>query len=125
MLKGVFFYGYVIVFSCFVIMVLTFGINYSFGIFFKPLLNEFGWTRAATSAAYSLSLVVSGLLGIFAGRLGDSFGPRIIGILTGALLCAGLLLLSRIQNLWQFYLFYSVIVAAGIGGCWPGECRSP
>lgn len=26
-----FFYGYVIVFSCFVVMVLTFGINYSFG----------------------------------------------------------------------------------------------
>ncbi len=115
-----FFYGYVIVFACFVIMVLTFGINYSFGIFFKPLLAEFGWTRAATSAAYSLALLVSGFLGIFAGRLSDSFGPKIIGILTGVFLCAGLLLLSQTQNLFHFYLFYGVLVAAGIGGCWPG-----
>jgi MFS family permease len=115
-----FFYGYVIVFACFIIMVLAFGVNYSFGIFFKPLLAQFDWTRAATSAAYSLMTLVSGFLGIFAGRLSDAFGPKIIGILSGVFLSSGLLLLSQTQNLFHFYLFYGVLIAAGIGGCWPG-----
>ncbi len=115
-----FFYGYVIVFACFFILALTFGINYSFGIFFKPLLAQFNWTRAATSAAYSLMTLVSGFLGIFAGRLSDAFGPKIIGILAGVFLSSGLLLLSQTQNLFHFYLFYGVLIPAGIGGCWPG-----
>ena len=115
-----FFYGYVIVFASFIILVLSFGINYSFGIFFKPLLAQFDWTRAATSAAYSLMTLVSGFLGIFAGRLSDAFGPKIIGILAGAFLGSGLLLLSQTQNLFHFYLFYGGFIAAGVGGCWPG-----
>ena len=115
-----FFYGYVIVFVCFIILVLSFGINYSFGIFFKPLLAQFDWTRAATSAAYSLMTLVSGFLGIFAGRLSDAFGPKIIGILAGVFLGSGLLLLSQTQNLFHFYLFYGGFIAAGVGGCWPG-----
>ena len=63
--KPRFFYGYIVVLAAFVIMALAFGINYSFGVFFKPLLAEFGWTRAVTSAAYSLSTLVAGFLGIF------------------------------------------------------------
>ena len=115
-----FFYGYVIVFSSFVILVMAFGINYSFGIFFKPLLAQFEWTRASTSAAYSLMTLISGFLGIFAGRLSDAFGPKIIGMLAGVFLSSGLLLLSQTQNLFHFYLFYGGLIAAGVSGCWPG-----
>ena len=75
-----FFYGYVIVSAALVIMALSFGINYSFGVFFKPLLAEFGWTRAVTAAAYSLMTLVSGFMGIFAGKLSDNFGARVVGI---------------------------------------------
>jgi len=118
--RGRLYYGYIIVFSCFIIMVMTFGINYSFGVFFKPLLTEFGWTRATTSGAYSVMTVFAGFFGIFAGRLGDFLGPKVIGILTGLFLSMGLLLLSQTQNIWHFYLSYGVVTAAGVGGCWPG-----
>jgi MFS family permease len=115
-----FFYGYIIVAAGFIIMAMTFGINYSFGVFFKPILAEFGWSRASASTAYSLMAMMSGFLGIFAGRLADYFGPKIIGILAGLFLGAGYLLLSQTQNLWHFYLFHGVVLSAGIGGCWPG-----
>jgi MFS family permease len=115
-----FFYGYIIVTAGFIIMAMTFGINYSFGVFFKPILAEFGWSRASASTAYSLMAMMSGFLGIFAGRLGDYFGPRIIGILAGLFLGAGYLLLSQTQSLWHFYLCHGVVLSAGIGGCWPG-----
>lgn len=117
--KPKFFYGYVIVSAAFVVMTLAFGINYSFGVFFEPLLAKFGWTRAVTSAAYSLCTLVAGFLGIFAGRLSDRFGPRVLSIAIGFFLGLGFLLLSQVSAIWQFYLFYGLIIAAGIGSCWP------
>jgi len=117
--KPRFFYGYVIVSAIFVIMLMTFGLNYTFGVFFKPLIAEFGWTRAATSSAYSLCTLVAGFLGIFAGRLSDRFGSKVVGIACGFFLGLGFLLMSQINAIWQLYLFYGLIIAAGIGGIWP------
>ena len=57
--KPKFFYGYVVVLAAFVIMLVMWGTIYSFGVFFKPLLAEFGWTRAETSGAYSLFMVLT------------------------------------------------------------------
>jgi hypothetical protein len=50
-------------------MVVVWGTYYAFGVFFKPVLIEFGWTRAITSGAFSLALVIHGLLGIAMGWL--------------------------------------------------------
>jgi len=58
------FYGYIIALAAFLIMVVTWGAFYCFGVFFKPVLIEFGWTRAATSGAYSLAFVLSGFISI-------------------------------------------------------------
>jgi MFS family permease len=118
--KPRFFYGYVIVSVSFVIMTMTFGINYSFGVFFQPLIAEFGWTRGVTSGAYSVMTFIAGFLGIFAGRLNDTFGSKIIGITAGLSLGIGFLLLSRINAIWHFYLIHSLILPVGIGSCWPG-----
>ena len=118
--KSRFFYGYVIVSVSFVIMTMTFGINYSFGVFFQPLIAEFGWTRGVTSGAYSVMTFIAGFLGIFAGRLNDTFGSKIIGITAGLSLGIGFLLLSRINAIWHFYLIHSLILPVGIGSCWPG-----
>ncbi|MBW1998457.1 MAG: MFS transporter [Deltaproteobacteria bacterium] len=118
--KPRFFYGYLVVAASFTIMVLTFGINYSFGVFFKPLVTEFGWARGLTSGAYSLMTVMAGFLGIFAGKISDRYGPRIIGVTSGALLGIGFLILSGIQSIGHFYLVHIFILSAGIGAVWPG-----
>jgi len=99
-------------------MVVIWSTNYTFGVFFKPLQAEFGWTRALTSGAVSLSMVVSGLIGVVMGGLTDKFGPRFILTVCGLLLGAGYLLMSRIGNAWQLYLFYGVIVGMGMGSHW-------
>ena len=65
------YYGYVIVLAAFLIFLVMIGIYYTFGIFFKAVLEEFNWTRAATSGAFSISIVVSGLSGIAMGVLTD------------------------------------------------------
>ncbi len=112
------FYGYIIALAAFLIMVVTWGAFYCFGVFFKPVLIEFGWTRAATSGAYSLAFVLSGFLGIFAGRLSDRLGPRIVVTGCGLFLGSGYLLMSQISTIWQLYLFYGVIVGIGLSGAY-------
>jgi MFS family permease len=107
------YYGYVVLAACFFIMTFVYGAQYSFGVFFKPMLNEFGWTRASTSGPFSLSMILGGLLSIISGRLSDRFGPRIVVTVGGIILGSGYLLMSRISNLWQLYLFYGIIVAVG------------
>jgi MFS family permease len=108
------FYGYIVVAVAFLIMLMMWGAYYSFGVFFEPLLAEFGWTKATTSGAFSLSFFLTGLLGVFAGKLTDRFGPRIVLTVCGFFLALGYVLVSQTNALWQLYLFYGGIVALGM-----------
>lgn len=112
--KPRFFYGYVIVLASFIIMGVMWGAFYSFGVFFNPLLEEFGWTRAMTSGAFSLSLVILSSFVIFAGRLNDRYGPRIIISTSGLGLGLGYILVSQVDATWQLYLYYGIIIGASM-----------
>jgi len=90
------------------------GTYVSFGVFFKLLLSEFGWTRTTTSAATSVAALVMGFSGIAVGRLTDKFGPKVVLIVCGLLMGLGTLLMSQISALWQLYLFYGVLVGSGM-----------
>jgi len=112
------FYGYTIVIASFFILMLTFGIFMTFGVFFKPLQAEFGWSSAQTSGPFSLSMIVSGVMSIVMGRLNDRFGPRIVITVSGLLIGLGYLLMSQISALWHLYLFLGIVIGTGIGGAW-------
>jgi MFS family permease len=104
-----FFYGYVIVAAALLMAIAMWGARFSFGVFFLPVLEEFGWTRAATSGGFSLTWVFTGLLSIAVGRLNDQFGPRLIMTIAGFVVGMGYLLMSQLSSLWQLYLFYGLI----------------
>lgn len=111
-------YGHIVVGIAFLIMIVSWGMYTVFGVFFNPLLDEFNWTRAMTSGAFSLSMIISGAVGIAMGGLTDRFGPRLVVTLCGIFLGVGYLLMSQIDALWQLYLFYGVIIGIGISGIW-------
>ena len=111
-----FFYGYVVALAAFFILAIMEGAMYTYGVFLKPLLAEFGWTRAAISGAFSLFMVLFGLFFVITGRLNDRFGPRIVVTVCGFFLGLGYLLMSQINAIWQLYLFYGVIIAIGMSG---------
>ncbi|MFH1486230.1 MAG: MFS transporter [Chloroflexota bacterium] len=103
------FYGWWIAVACCLLLTVTSGTGfYSFGVFFKPLMEEFGWGRAATSAAVSIYWLVMGIGSPIAGRLVDTHGPRrvMIGGAIGAGAC--LVLLSLTNAIWYFYLLYGL-----------------
>jgi len=110
------FYGYVIVTASLFMMVMIWGTNYSFGIFFKPLLSEFGWTRAMTSGAFSLAILMEGFGSMLLGRLTDRFGARLIMTACGLFFGTGFLLMSKVYHIWHLYLFYGVIIGIGLSG---------
>jgi MFS family permease len=104
-----FFYGYVIVAAALSMSIVMWGARHSFGVFFAPVLDEFGWSRAATSGGFSLTWVFTGLLSILVGKLNDKLGPRLIMTVAGFLLGLGYLLMSQLSSIWQLFLFYGVI----------------
>jgi len=110
------FYGYIVAAASFLAITMMWGSANCFGVFFKPLLAEFGWTRATTSGAYSLCMIITGILSLVAGRLTDKIGPRLVITGCGLFLGAGYLLMSQVNTIWQLYLFYGVIIGIGMGG---------
>ena len=111
--KSRIYHGYGILVACFLIMTIAAGAQASFGVFFKPMLKDFGWTRASTSLPFSLNLILSGLFSIIAGRISDRLGPKSVVTIGGILMGIGYLLMSRIANLWELYLSFGVLVALG------------
>lgn len=107
-------YAYIIVMACFVVQGIGIGSFIAYGVFFKPLLAEFGWSRATISGASSVAFFLMGFLGILVGKLNDKFGPRIIMAVTGVFFGAGYLLLSQLNSIWQLYLFYGLVVGIGL-----------
>jgi MFS family permease len=103
--KPALFYGYVIVAACFGIQATGIGSHIAFGVFFKPLLADFGWPRATLAGAHSMA---------FVGRLNDRLGPRVVMTVTAALFGLGLFLMSKVNAVWQTYLFYGFIVGMGM-----------
>jgi MFS family permease len=111
-----FFYGYLVVGASLLIMSVMWGGYYAFGVFFKPVLNEFGWTRAMTSGAFSFASMINGLLTIAMGWLTDKFGPRMVMTICGLFLGLGFILMSQISAISHLYLFYGILVGAGMSG---------
>lgn len=108
------FYGYIITGAGFLIWMVGWGtFTPAFSVFLKPLISEFGWSRAEASIAYSFSFIVFATLGIMIGWLTDKFGPRKVVVLFGSFLGICYLLMSRVNALWQFQLNFVII--GGIG----------
>ncbi|MFC1951629.1 MFS transporter [Chloroflexota bacterium] len=107
-------YGWVVVIASAFIILIGGSFQYSFGVFIKPLINKFGWSRTAISASITTRSITSGLIGPIVGTLSDRYGSKKF-ILVGILL-VGLsqILTSRITTLWHLYLFLGALAGIGI-----------
>ena len=108
------FYGWIIVLVSFLTLVLVMGTRFTFGVFYIRILAETGWSRAATAGIFSVSMLVYAISALGVGAAFDRLGPRRMFPVAALLLGAGYVLCSRITTLWQFYLYYGVIVGIGL-----------
>ncbi|MBU2648206.1 MFS transporter [bacterium] len=109
-----FYYGWVIIGIGFLTLAVAFGIWYSFSVFFLAIIEDFGWSRAATSSIFSVFLICHAVMGILAGHLQDRFGPRWVIPFGSVLLAAALILTSMAKEIWHFYLAYGIFASTGV-----------
>ena len=114
-----FYYGWVIVAICTVSLILSAGVMYSYGVFFKHLAASFEWTRAVTSGVYSTLFLFHGAFAMPMGWLVDRAGPMKTLMLCGFITGIGLILTSQITAPWQIYITFGVLVGIGTSGIFP------
>lgn len=111
------FFGWYVVALALISLLMSYGIRYSFGVFFPPMLKEFRWSKTLLSGALTASMFVNAILAPVFGALFDKFGPRWL-MTGGAILVGGSMITigAWVQEPWQLYLIYGVILAVGING---------
>ena len=111
------FYGWWIILASSAIMVMHSGIWwYGFGVLFKPLANEFHWSRTTVSAVFSLASLERLFLAPFIGLAIDRFGSRVVTLTGILLLSSGYMALSRIDSLVAFSITYALFIGLGTLG---------
>ena len=73
-------YGWIMVLVVFVLSGLAFGSMASISVFLKPISADFGWSRGATSFAYTVASLSSALFGVIWGVVADRYGTRWFGL---------------------------------------------
>lgn len=111
--KSKIYYGWFILCSSFFAVFLVSGFRMSFGVFLKPMVAEFHWSRAIISLAVGVNTVLYGLLQPVAGRFADRYGTRNIIILGLSIVGLAAILLYFTPGLSYFYLVYGGLLALG------------
>ena len=96
---------------------LTFSVSaslmHAYTVFLLAFIEDFGWTRAQSSIAYSVSQVISGVSSPLVGWLVDRLGSRRMVLIGGALLTVGLLASAFATSLWQVVVLYGFVMTLG------------
>ncbi len=91
------------------------GFRSSTGALLVPLEDEFGWSRATTSGAVSLNLILYGMTAPFAAALMERFGIRRVVAAALALVALGSGLTLVMTSPWQLWLLWGFAVGVGTG----------
>jgi predicted MFS family arabinose efflux permease len=99
----------------FATMLLVSGIGNTFPVFFPPLLEEFGGSRAATALAVTLIWVGGAMLAPVAGHMVDRWSPRAIVVVGLLATAAGLTVAALAPTLGVFAFALGIGAGVGVG----------
>jgi MFS family permease len=85
-------------------------------VLIHPLEAEFGWSRALIASAISMNLLLFGLAAPVSGWLIDRYGPRKVMMGSLGLLIVGVSGTMVMNQFWQFFLVWGIVVGTGAGG---------
>ncbi|MDP6666252.1 MAG: MFS transporter, partial [Dehalococcoidia bacterium] len=105
-------YGWLVVLGTALMLFGGAGSRFSFGVFLKPVTEEFDWSRGSLAGALAIAGLATGGLRPIAGMLADRYDPKLVaasGVLIGGLALLGM---SAVEQLWHVYVLFVVM---GIG----------
>ncbi len=110
------YYGWYLVAVCFFIVLIAAGARSSFGAFFNPMREDFGWSFGLTSLAISIGMLVGGLFGPIGGYLLDKLGGRTVILWGLVIMGASTILLSLTPNILFLILMFGIATSIGTTG---------
>ncbi|KFB47004.1 AGAP005394-PA-like protein [Anopheles sinensis] len=108
-------YGWVVVFSSFMISLIMDGVSFSFGLIYTELLTYFGESKSKTAWIGSLFIAVPLLSGPVMSNLVDRYGCRKMTMLGGTMGGLGFVLASYSQSVEQLYFTFGILAGVGLG----------
>jgi MFS family permease len=107
-----FYYGWRMISIVSAIRILGGGLHaYGFTVFFLPISQDLGLSRAQTSLAFSLARAEGAIEAPLVGYLVDRFGPRPTIVLAATLTGIGYVLLSWVDSYLSFLVIYLGVVS--------------
>jgi MFS family permease len=109
--------GWVIVMTSVMGIAVSFGslVIFAFGVFIKPLSDQFGWSRTEISLAFTLTALMVAAFSPFIGRIVDRVGARRVLLPCVAVYGAAFCCLSLVNTLAGLYAIYVVLGVVGNG----------
>src|SRR3954452_22236713 len=89
---------------------LSAALMHSYPVYLVAFIADFGWSRAETSIAYSVSQLVGGGSSPLVCYLVDRLGSRRLLFLGGGLLVVGLRASAFVTALWEIVILYGVVM---------------
>jgi len=111
------FYGWIVVIASGIALLSNGAAFYGFGVFFKPLQTEFGWSHSLTSLVQTLFYIAYGISQFLSGKLSDRYGPRPVFAGGSILLALGFILSGRVHSVGQIIPLY-IVAGFGTGTIW-------
>ncbi|MFO8165810.1 MAG: MFS transporter [Desulfatiglandales bacterium] len=107
------FYGWFAMGACFAVMLTQGGTMWTFGVFLKPIVQDFQWSRAQVSSGYTAFLIGYVISVIMTGSLADRYPPGPILLVSAILTGLGFTFCSQVYTVNQLRLFLFI---GGLGG---------
>ncbi len=112
------FRGWLVVAAAFSVLFLSYGLQFSYGVFVSGMATDLGWSRAQTALPYSIYVFVYSAISAATGRATDRFGPRPVIAAGAVLLGSGWAASALVERPWQLNLTLGVIAALGMSVAW-------
>ncbi len=109
-----FHYSWIIVAILATVQIFASSISMAAGIMLPPLTDEsgpFGWNESLVTLGIAAYYGFGALYAPMTGWLGDRFGARIMLFAAACLYLVSMILLSRITEVWHFFIFFGVLLS--------------
>jgi MFS family permease len=107
-------YAWVMVAVASAMWMTTSAVRFAAAILVPDLQDIFAWSIFAIFAAFAIQWTASAFFSPIVGWLGDRYGVRRIMIIGAGLFVAGMLLTGTMTHLWEFYLYYGLVLAVAM-----------